>query len=59
MHRRNGRQGGHANGIGNTLTERAGRCLDTVCMTIFRMASRNRTKLAEVFNLLDGHVLIA
>ncbi len=49
----------HADGIGDALSERAGRRLDTGGVTIFRMACGARTELTEILDLVDGDVFVA
>ncbi len=49
----------HADGIAQTLPERAGRCLDARRMAIFRVPGCARPELAEVLELLDVHLGIA
>ena len=49
----------HADGIGNTLAERAGGGFDAGGMAVFRMAGRLGAELAELLDVLDGHILVA
>ncbi|MNT07003.1 hypothetical protein D3C72_1416910 [compost metagenome] len=49
----------HADGIGDALAERAGRRLDAGGVTIFRVAGGLGAHLAELLDVLDGHVLVA
>jgi hypothetical protein len=49
----------HADGIGNALAERAGGGLDAGGMTVFRMAGGLRAELAELLQVVDGHVRVA
>ena len=49
----------HANGIGNALAERTGGGFDARGMTEFRMAGGLGAELAELLDVLDGHVLVA
>ena len=45
----------HADGIGETLAERARRRLDAFGMTVLGMSGRLRSELAKILDLLDGH----
>ena len=49
----------HADGVRDALAERAGRRFDAGCVAVFRMAGRLGADLAELLDVLDGHVLIA
>ena len=49
----------HADRIGETLAERAGRGLDARGKTVFGMAGGPRAELAEALDLVDRHVLVA
>ena len=48
-----------ADRIGEALAERAGRRLDAGGMAVFGMAGGLRAQLAEMLDLVDGHVLVA
>ena len=48
----------HANSIGNALTKRAGCGFNAFGMTKFGMSGGAGTKLAEIANLLDGHIFV-
>ena len=48
----------HANSIGNTLTKRAGCGFNAFGMTKLGMSGSAGTKLAEIANLLDGHIFV-
>ena len=50
---------GHADGIGETLAERAGGGLDARVFAVFRMPGGNRVQLAEPLDVLDAHAVIA
>src|SRR6516225_10692845 len=49
----------HADSIGETLAERAGRRLDAWRVAVLGMAWRQRAKLAKTLDLLDGDFFIA
>ena len=48
----------HANSIGNALTKRAGCGFNAFGMTKFGMSGGAGAKLAEIANLLDGHIFV-
>ena len=50
---------GHADGIGQTLAERAGGGLDAGRVAVFRMTGRDRAGLAEPLDLIDRHGRVA
>jgi transketolase N-terminal domain/subunit len=49
----------HADGIGESLAEGPGRGFDARCVAVFGMARRDRAELAEAFDLVDRHLLLA
>jgi hypothetical protein len=49
----------HADGVGDALTQRTGGGFDAGGVAVFRVTCGARTDLAEVLQLLDGHVLVA
>src|SRR5207245_5219810 len=49
----------HADGIADTLAERPGRRLDACGVAVFGMPGSLGADLAELFDILDGHVLVA
>src|SRR5207248_8427813 len=49
----------HAHGIGEALAERSGRGFHTGRVAVFGVTGRERAELAEAFDLLDRHSLVA
>ena len=49
---------GHANGGGKPRAQGAGGGFNAFCMAIFRVASRARALLAEIPDVLDGHLRV-
>ena len=46
---------GHAHGISESLTQRPGRRLNTLCKKVFRVTGRDAAPLPKLFNLLHRH----
>ena len=49
---------GHADGVADALAERAGGGFDALRIAIFRVAGGLGMELAEILDLLDGHVFV-